>query len=77
MLSGERPFFGDTGVDIAKQILEKEPLEPEKFQEDIPKELNQLVLNMLAKDPEKRPDAGEVHEILKVLVEKHGLTARS
>jgi tRNA A-37 threonylcarbamoyl transferase component Bud32 len=65
LLCGERPFFGDTGVDIAKQILEKDPIEPDKFQPDIPEELNNLVMNMVNKDPKKRPIAEEVFNILK------------
>jgi len=64
ILSGERPFIGDTVSDIAYQIIEKEPLEPSKFRTNIPGELNQLVVMMMAKDPKKRPLAEEVLNVL-------------
>ena len=64
ILSGEKPFIGDTVSDIAYQIIEKEPLEPTKFRPDIPWELNQLVVRMMAKNPKKRPFAEEVLNIL-------------
>ncbi|MFC2141242.1 serine/threonine protein kinase, partial [Acidobacteriota bacterium] len=40
MLTSEKPFIGETPVDIIRQILEKEPIEPRQFRPEIPNELN-------------------------------------
>jgi serine/threonine-protein kinase len=55
MLTGEKPFIGETTTDIMKQILEKTPIEPLHFRDDIPRELNHLILRMLEKEIKSRP----------------------
>jgi serine/threonine protein kinase len=60
LLTLEKPFLGDTPGEIVKQILDAEPLDPSRFREDLPGGLNQLVLEMVAKDPAARPEAAEV-----------------
>jgi serine/threonine protein kinase len=55
MLTGDKPFMGETTTDIMKQILEKTPIEPIRFREDIPHELNHLIMRMLGKDIKARP----------------------
>lgn len=70
MLSGEMLFLGDTVVDVARQILEKEPIPLNKLRKDIPAELNHLITKMINKEPEKRPTAKEVLDILKNIAAK-------
>jgi ligand-binding sensor domain-containing protein/tRNA A-37 threonylcarbamoyl transferase component Bud32 len=65
MLTLEKPFLGETPVDIIKCILEKEPLEPGKFRPDLADELNRLILDMMIKEPEKRPSL----EVVKTSIE--------
>ena len=55
MLTLEKPFLGETPVDIIKQILEKEPVVPSVFRPEIPGELDKMIMAMMNKDPEKRP----------------------
>jgi tetratricopeptide (TPR) repeat protein len=55
MLTLEKPFLGDYTIDIIKQIIEKEPIEPCKLRSEIPAELNDLILKMLSKKIEARP----------------------
>jgi eukaryotic-like serine/threonine-protein kinase len=55
MLTLEKPFLGETAVDIIKQILEKEPVEPSRYRADIPLELNAFIMQMMRKEPDKRP----------------------
>jgi len=60
VLTGEKPFSGDTAFGIARQIMNKEPMEIKAFQPGVPAELSELVKEMMARDPGKRPSAGEV-----------------
>ncbi|MCP5102061.1 MAG: protein kinase [bacterium] len=69
MLTGERPFIGETTVDILKQILNKEPIEPRKFTPEISHDLNLLIMRMLSKDPDDRPETEEVLDILEDMLE--------
>lgn len=55
MLTGNKPFIGETTTDIMKQILEKTPVEPLLCRDDIPRELNRLVMRMLEKEIKSRP----------------------
>ena len=63
-LVGEAPFQGDFEQVARKQIHEK-PVPPIQRNPDIPRELNDLVVRMLEKDPKKRPDLDEVIRVLK------------
>lgn len=55
MVTLEKPFLGETPIDIIKQILEKDPVEPSRFRPGLPGELSLLILHMMNKAPEKRP----------------------
>jgi serine/threonine-protein kinase len=55
MVTREKPFLGETPLDVIKQILEKEPIEPVRFRPDIPGELNVFILKMMSKKPGDRP----------------------
>ena len=55
MFTVEKPFLGETPIDIIRQILEKEPVEPSSFRPDIPGDLSALIMEMMNKEPGKRP----------------------
>jgi tRNA A-37 threonylcarbamoyl transferase component Bud32 len=67
MVTGEKPFLGDSVIDIMRQILDKKPLDPLRFRSEIPQKLNDLILSLMAKKPERRPGIDQiirmVHEI--------------
>ncbi|MFT4186942.1 MAG: protein kinase [Micrococcaceae bacterium] len=56
MLVGERPFTGDSQVAIALAQVNEEP---PPLPKSIPEPVRNLVMAMLEKDPEKRPDDAE------------------
>lgn len=55
MLTVEKPFSGDTPIDIIKEIMEKEPAEPSRSRPGIPADLDSLVMEMMSKEPGGRP----------------------
>ncbi len=59
MLTGKTPFTGDTPIEIAMKHLNEQPHPPSDLREDIPPELDQIVLRSLAKDPHERYAAAE------------------
>jgi len=69
ILTGEKPFSGDSAFAIARQILKKEPDKIETHLPNIPAILRQLIKEMMAKSPDNRPSALEVLDRLKVIVE--------
>ena len=64
LITLEKPFLGEQPIDIIKQILEKDPLEPLVLRAEISSELNTLINSMLAKNPEKRPSSLELHDLI-------------
>jgi eukaryotic-like serine/threonine-protein kinase len=54
MLSGRRPFEGDSPVSIAYKHVREQPRPPSNFRADIPRPLEAIVLNGLTKRPEDR-----------------------
>jgi tetratricopeptide (TPR) repeat protein len=64
VLTGDKPFSGDTAFEIARQILKKEPIEINTFHTGIPVALSILVKRMMAKTPQHRPLPEEVLTIL-------------
>lgn len=67
MLAGRRPFEGRTQRSISSAILEGKPTRPSKSSHLIWKELDDLVMEMLNRDPIQRPTAGELVERLAAL----------
>lgn len=65
MITGQKPFLGDTTLDVMKQILEKDPLEPQSLCSDISPQLNGLIMMMLAKAPAARLTAEQILKKLK------------
>ncbi len=55
MVTGRPPFVGDDVVSVISQHANAEPVAPSWHAEDVPKELERLILDLLEKDPGKRP----------------------
>lgn len=70
MITGKLPFEGDTPTDVMRKIMGEDPVEPIKMTGNLPEKCNQLILNMLDKDPKKRPTATVLLESLQALSEK-------
>ncbi|MCI0344695.1 MAG: serine/threonine protein kinase, partial [Chloroflexi bacterium] len=65
MVTGRPPFLGDEAVAIISQHIGTAPVAPSWHNPDAPPALERLILALLAKDPEKRPEtAGEVRDAL-------------
>lgn len=64
MLAGRRPFEGRTPRSISSAILEGKPTHPSKYASLIWPKLDELVMQMLHRDPNQRPTAGELVEQL-------------
>lgn len=55
LVTVEKPFLGEMAMDVVRQILEKEPLAPAQLRPDTPPDVSALILEMLSKDPDRRP----------------------
>ncbi len=62
MMTLDKPFLGELQVDVIRSILEKEPIEPCRFNSDIPDQLNELIMKMMYKDPNARPTEIELRQ---------------
>ena len=71
MLTGQRPFLGDSLVALAVKIAKDEPIAIEKLRPDLPSSLRRIVGRCLAKAPQRRFQTGsELADALgRVLVE--------
>jgi tRNA A-37 threonylcarbamoyl transferase component Bud32 len=54
LLTGKTPFEGNSPLQTATWILQREPTSPKKINPDIPEQLEKVVLKMLAKNPDER-----------------------
>jgi beta-lactam-binding protein with PASTA domain len=59
MLTGKVPFTGDTPLEIAMKHLSEVPVPPSELRDDVPDDLDLVVLRALAKDPEDRYQTAE------------------
>jgi len=50
-----------------KQVLDKTPVEPHRFRPDIPGLLNDLIMKMIEKRKESRPNISMIFENLQML----------
>ncbi|WP_445527471.1 serine/threonine-protein kinase [Streptomyces cyslabdanicus] len=64
LLAGHPPFRADTPTALLYQHVQESPLPPHSVGAELPAELEQLVLSLLAKEPENRPDAEAVADCL-------------
>ncbi len=66
MVTGQLPFSGDSAVSVAMQHVSTPPPMPRQLNPQIPQNLENLILQALAKDPSYRPaSAWEFAEMLK------------
>ncbi len=74
LLTGSRPFPGDSITTLVYQILHTEPRDPLSLRADLPPSTREVFARLLAKAPEKRPaNAGEfVREIKRIEAELAG-----
>jgi eukaryotic-like serine/threonine-protein kinase len=68
LLTGARPFPGDSITTLVYQILHTEPRDPLEWRSDLPVATREVIARLLAKAPEKRPaDAREfVQELARI-----------
>ncbi|HET6371702.1 MAG TPA: serine/threonine-protein kinase, partial [Candidatus Polarisedimenticolia bacterium] len=59
MLTGQRPFSGDSITTIIYRIVHEPPKEPRDLKVGIPPALSRVVLKALEKDPERRFQTGD------------------
>src|SRR5207237_4192120 len=57
MVAGRPPFLGDDAVAIVSQHLNTAPVAPSWHNPEVPKALESLILRLLAKDPNERPES--------------------
>jgi serine/threonine protein kinase len=73
LLSGNVPFAGSTALGVLHRHLYEAPARLRGFRPEIPEQLEELVLRMLAKDPQDRPaGAQEVYGQLAPLLPARG-----
>lgn len=71
MLTGQRPFSGDSVVNLALKIAKEDPVPMEKLRPEVPPSLRRVVDRCLAKAPERRHQSGAAlaQALQKVLAE--------
>lgn len=78
LLTARNPFQGKTSRDIVRAHLTEDPLPPSAHVSGLPPELDAIVLSMLAKDPEDRPQtAAQVSAQLGALLNGGATAGRS
>lgn len=76
MLTGQRPFHGETPLAIAVAQVQEAPPRPSQVA-PVPEELDALVLQLLEKDPDRRPaDAAAVRREVKELTQQLGTVTK-
>jgi len=66
MVTGEKPYIGESALEIMQEIIKCRVRKPKEIRDDIPDKLNSLILNMIARDPDIRPPV----EVLKINLRK-------
>jgi serine/threonine protein kinase len=64
MLTGRLPFYGNGAQSVLHHHVHTRPGPITELRQDVPAPIETLILRMLAKHPEDRPDAGAVYEAL-------------
>ena len=67
MLTNRLPFTGDNAVAIAMKHIEEEPTPPSIFRAQIPPMLEAITLRAMSKNPEMRPTAFELIQVLSTI----------
>ena len=77
MLTGRLPFLEDTAMGLMVAHMQQPPTMPSAVAPNIPPELDQLVLALLAKDPGQRPTLMYTMEVLTYVRDAYGPGHRS
>ncbi len=81
MVAGRRPFVGEDALAIIGQHINTPPVSPAWHRADLPSALEALILQLLEKDPNKRPEsASAVYQVLESIESgkiKEGKEART
>ena len=73
MLTGQPPFTGKNTFEVLKKQTDETPAPVKDFRDDVPNELDELILKSLEKKPDKRPQtAAEFAEDLQYISESLG-----
>jgi serine/threonine-protein kinase len=67
LLTGRPPFMARTAVEMVSKHIDETPVAPSSIVDEIPDEIDRLVLEMLAKAPEDRPSLGHVRAVLELV----------
>ncbi len=59
LVTGERPFTGDTMTAVSYKVVHTEPVPPRRLNPAIPQRLDEVILKCLAKSPADRFQTGE------------------
>jgi serine/threonine-protein kinase len=61
--AGQHPFAGETPLDVYEAIECRVVAAPSTLRDDIPPEIDRMILSMLDRDPAVRPSASEACEL--------------
>ncbi|HEX6973172.1 MAG TPA: protein kinase, partial [Vicinamibacterales bacterium] len=64
MTTGRRPFTGATPFAVIANIISEQPVRPSQLNPAVPRALDDLLMQMLEKDPARRPTAKDVEKQL-------------
>ena len=65
ILTGRLPFESDNPMELARKIVKEEPVPPSQLRKGVPPQYDEIVLRMLAKEPEHRfENLSEVRSLL-------------
>lgn len=72
IITGDIPFDGESSTSVLRSHLEEHPPKPRKLNQDIPDELEQLIIQLLQKEPQARPR--DANHVIKTLSRIAGLS---
>jgi WD40 repeat protein/serine/threonine protein kinase len=77
LLTGQRPFQGDSALEVLRAVTSAEPTRPRRLQPSMPRDLEAVVLKCLEKEPGRRyPLALELAEDLRRFLDHKPVQAR-
>ncbi len=77
MLTGRPPFRGESAAETERQVIADDPVPPSRLNTRVPRDLENVCLKCLAKDPRRRyPSAAALAEDLRRFGRGESVTAR-
>ena len=68
LVTGRLPFMAESAMDIVMMHITEQPRRPRELVSDLPPALDQLIVQMLDKEPDRRPALVEVRHVFAELV---------